>query len=137
MDLVAKQWTAIADETNTAIELIHHTKKTGGADATGDNVGVVTAWKWPDPLDGVTGTDFDNAAAAIRAGRWKESVQAKDWVGWPIARALGFDLHGSKSEKAKVKGLIQAWIKAGSLVVVEEKDDHRELKNFVRVAADA
>ena len=93
--------------------------------------------KWPDPLDGVTGTDFDNAAAAIRAGRWKESVQAKDWVGWPIARALGFDLHGSKSEKAKVKGLIQAWIKAGSLVVVEEKDDHRELKNFVRVAADA
>src|SRR3954451_24144816 len=34
MDLVAKQWTAIGDETNTAIELIHHTKKTGGADAT-------------------------------------------------------------------------------------------------------
>ena len=34
MDMVAKQWTAIADETNTAIELIHHTKKTGGADAT-------------------------------------------------------------------------------------------------------
>ena len=34
MDMVAKQWTAIADETSTAIELIHHTKKTGGADAT-------------------------------------------------------------------------------------------------------
>ena len=32
--LVAKKWTAIADETNTAIELIHHTKKTGGAEAT-------------------------------------------------------------------------------------------------------
>jgi hypothetical protein len=25
----------------------------------------VTAWKWPDPLDGVTGRDFDNVAAAI------------------------------------------------------------------------
>jgi AAA domain len=212
MDMVAKQWTAIADETNTAIELIHHTKKTGGADATvedgrgavallaavrsaqvlnkmtsdegakagvdnhrqyfkvengkanlapppegkdwfrivgvplgngdgvlvpGDNVGVVTAWKWPDPLDGVTGKHFDLAAAAIRTGRWKESVQAKDWVGWPIAKALGLDLHGSKSEKAKVKGLIKIWISQGSLVVVEEKDDHRELKSFVRVADDA
>ena len=134
MDMVAKQWTAIADETNTAIELIHHTKKTGGADATvedgrgavallaavrsaqvlnkmtpddgakagvdnhrqyfkvengkanlapppegkdwyrivgvslgnggeiapdGDNVGAVVSWKWPDPLDGMTGADFD------------------------------------------------------------------------------
>jgi hypothetical protein len=46
-------------------------------------------------------------------------------------------LHGSKSEKAKVKALIQIWIKAGSLVVVDEKDDHREWKKFVRVADDA
>ena len=41
-----------------------------------------------------------------------------------------------KSAKAKVKGLIQVWLKAGSLVVVEEKDDHREIKNFVKVADD-
>ena len=148
MELVAKKWTAIADETNTAIELIHHTKKTGGAEATvedgrgavavlaavrsaqvlnkmskddgakagvehfrqyfnvengkanlapppegkdwyrivgvslgngseiapeGDNVGVVVSWKWPDPLDGVTGNDFDAAAQAIRAGVWRET----------------------------------------------------------------
>jgi hypothetical protein len=34
MDLAAKKWTAIADKTGAAIELIHHTKKTGGAEAT-------------------------------------------------------------------------------------------------------
>jgi hypothetical protein len=211
MEMVAKQWTKIADETDTAIELIHHTRKTGGAEATvedgrgavavlaavrsaqvlnkmtpdegtkagvenhreyfkvengkanlapppegkdwyriipvslgngdgalldnGDSVGVVVRWKWPDPLDGITGADFDRAAAAIRAGRWKESIQAKDWVGWPIAKALGLDLD-SKSGKAKVKGLIKIWIGAGSLVVAEEKDDHREIKNFVKVADD-
>jgi hypothetical protein len=101
----------------------------------GDKVGVVTTWKWPDPLDGITGADFDKAAAAIRAGRWKESIQAKDWVGKPIAKALGLDLD-SKSGKARVKGLIHAWLKAGSLVVVEEKDDHREIKSFVKVADD-
>jgi hypothetical protein len=34
----------------------------------------------------------------------------------------------------RVSGLIKIWIEAGSLVVVEEKDDHRELKKFVKVA---
>jgi hypothetical protein len=208
MELVAKKWTRIADETSAAVELIHHTRKTGGAEATvedgrgavavlaavrsaqvlnkmseadgtkagvgnhrqyfnvengkanlapppegknwfrivsvslgnggeiapeGDNVGVVVKWKWPDPLDGITGADFDSAAAAIRTGRWKENIQAKDWVGRPIARALGLDLD-NKADKAKVKGLIHVWLKAGNLVVIEEKDDHREIKNFVRVA---
>ena len=33
-----------------------------------------------------------------------------------------------------MSGLIRIWINAGSLVVVEEKDDHRELKKFVKVA---
>jgi hypothetical protein len=211
MELVAKKWTAIADETNAAIELIHHTRKTGGAEATvedgrgavavlaavrsaqvlnkmtpdegakagvenhreyfkvengkanlapppegkdwyrivsvdlgngdgglldkGDSVGVVVSWKWPDPLDGVTGSHFEAAAQAIRAGRWKESIQAKDWVGKPIAKALGLDLD-SKSDKAKVRGLIKVWLKAGNLVVIEEKDDHREMKSFVKVADD-
>jgi AAA domain len=189
MEMVAKRWTKIADETDAAIELIHHTRKTGGAEATvedgrgavavlaavrsaqvlnkmtpdegakagvenhreyfkvengkanlapppegkdwyrivpvslgngdgglldnGDSVGVVVRWKWPDPLDGITGADFDRAAAAIRAGRWKESIQAKDWVGRPIAKALGLDLD-SKSGKAKVKGLIKIWIEAAA-----------------------
>ena len=56
-------------------------------------------------------------------------------LGRQAAKALGLDLD-SKSGKAKVKGLIKIWIEAGSLVVVEEKDDHREIKNFVKVADD-
>ena len=167
--LVAKTWTGIADATNTAIDLAHHSRKTGGAEVTvedgrgavallnavrsarvlntmtadeankagvaghrsyfklvngkqnlapppdkadwchlqsvqigngppnapfddGDKVGVVTAWEWPDPLDGVTGRDFDKAAAAIRAGTWRKDVQAKDWVGNAVAKALRLDL---------------------------------------------
>ena len=208
MDMVAKQWTAIADQTNTAIELIHHTKKTGGADATvedgrgavallaavrsaqvlnkmtpdegtkagvdnyrqyfkvengkanlapppegkdwfhivgvkldngngilepGDSVGVVTTWQWPNPLDGITGASFEQAAYEVRKGRWRESIQAKDWVGRPIAKALKLDLD-SKSDKAKVAGLIKIWIGTGSLIVVEEQDEKRMLRKFVQVA---
>jgi hypothetical protein len=74
-------------------------------------------------LDGVTGSDFEAAAAAIRAGRWKENIQAKDWVGIPIAKALGLDLDGN-ADRAKISGLIKCWLKAGSLAVVEDLDDH-------------
>lgn len=211
MDLVAKKWTAIADETASAIELIHHTRKTGGAEATvedgrgaaavlyavrsaqvlnkmtkddgakagvdnfrqyfnvengkinlapppegkdwyrivgvslgnggdiapeGDNVGVVVKWKWPDPLDGVTGNDFDAAAQAIRVGTWRENVQANNWVGIPIARAMGLSLANS-GDKAKVKGLVKIWIGAGHLVVVEEMDEKRMPRKFVKVADEA
>jgi hypothetical protein len=101
----------------------------------GDDVGVVIGWKWPDPLDGVTGSDFEAAAAAIRAGRWREHFRAKDWVGVPITKALGLDFD-SKVDQAKVKALIKFWIKAGSLSVVEEKDEHREMKKFVKVTPD-
>jgi len=206
MDLVAKKWSEIADQTNSAIELLHHVKKTGGQDASvedgrgasallaavrsaevlnkmteieeekagvanrklffkvengkanlapppegktwyqivsvplgngndgGDSVGVATSWKWPDPLDGVTGRDFELAAGAIRAGRWRESSQAKAWVGKPIAQALNLNLE-NKADRAKVAGLIKIWIQAGSLVVVEDLDEmRREPKKFVRVA---
>lgn len=34
IDLVAKEWARLADRCNCAIELVHHTRKTGGADAT-------------------------------------------------------------------------------------------------------
>jgi hypothetical protein len=79
--------------------------------------------------------DFDRCASAIRVGKWKESVQAKDWAGKPVAKALGLDLD-NKADKANVRGLLDFWIKAGSLAVVEEQDAHRERKKFVKVAAD-
>lgn len=47
---------------------------------------------------------------------------------------LGLDLHGSKSKKAKVAGLIKVWINAGSLVVVEELDGKSMPRKFVQVA---
>jgi hypothetical protein len=102
----------------------------------GDNVGVVTTWTPPNPLDGVTGDHFERASKEIRSGNWKENIQAKDWVGRPIAKCLGLNLN-IRADKAKVRGLIDIWVKAGSLAVVEDTDpESRKKKKFVRVAAD-
>jgi hypothetical protein len=207
MDLVATQWVEIAEVANIAVELVHHTRKLGGTEASvesgrgavsmaaamrsvdvinkmlpeegkkigidgfelrnyfsvfddkpnmtispetkswyklipvflgngpngGDSVGVATPWKWPDPLAGITGTDFDRAAAAVKGGNWRKNPQAKDWVGKPIAKALALDLD-SKSDRAKVTELIKYWIGTGALIEVDGKDENRNDRKFVRVA---
>jgi len=43
IDTVAKRWTAIADEAQCAIELVHHVRKTGGAEATVEDARGATA----------------------------------------------------------------------------------------------
>jgi hypothetical protein len=99
----------------------------------GDSIGVVTKWEWPDVTKGLSGRDFELAAAAIQAGKWRADVQAKQWVGRVVAKALGYDLD-DRADKAAVKQLVQYWISTGALVVVDDYTDKREIKQFVRVA---
>lgn len=113
----------------------HVSKDLGnGADIVdgGDDVGVVTAWDWPDPLEDVTPDEVRAVQDAVAAGEWRENAQAKDWVGNPIANALGLDL-AEPSVRAKVKALQQSWVKDGVLKVVERKNAKRETKRFVEV----
>ncbi|XIA67814.1 AAA family ATPase [Bradyrhizobium sp. TZ2] len=213
IDVVAKVWTKLADLTNISVDLVHHVRKTGGAEVTiedargagaminavrssrvlntmnkdeaaragiesyrgyfriddgkmnlappsdkakwyqlksidlgngpinnpfegGDKVAVVTQWEWPDPLDGVTGKDFEQAAVYIRANKWRDNSQAKDWVGYAIARALHLNV-SDKADKAKIIGLLKYWIGTGALVRVERMDEvRRVVKMFVEVAED-
>ena len=102
----------------------------------GDNVGVATAWKPPNHTDGVTGSDFDRCAAAIRAGKWRENIQSKDWVGRPIAMTLGLNLD-EKLDRAKVRALLAMWLKSGALLEEEETDAAtRKKRKFIKVRDD-
>ena len=108
----------------------------GPPNGPGDSVGVVTQWEWPDPLAGMTAADFDKVAAVIRAGRWRESPQATAWVGKAVAEALDLDAE-NKADKAKIIGMLKVWRAAGSLIVVEDKDENRIMKKFIEVKEDA
>jgi hypothetical protein len=101
----------------------------------GDSVGVVQVWQWPDPLAGMTGQDFEKVAAVIRRGKWRENAQAKAWVGQAVAEALGMDAT-TRSDRARISGMLKVWLKVGSLVVVERPDDFRSMKKFVEVKED-
>jgi hypothetical protein len=210
IDMVAREWAGIADATQCAIELVHHSRKTGGGEVTiedargasalvaasrsvrvinqmtpdeaakaglenprsyfrsdngklsmappsdkatwfhlasvdlcnapcfqqGDQVGVVTEWAWPDPLDQVSVHDLRAVQAAVAAGRWRANIQAKDWIGLAVAQALKLDAD-NKQHRAKIIGLLKIWKSTGMLVEVEGKDEKRKPRTFIEVGTPA
>ena len=204
IELVAAAWAEIADETGCAIELVHHARKTSGAEITvddgrggsallakvrsarvlnamskedaeragvekrrlyfrvtngkanlappaegsdwyrlgavelgnGDSVGVVTPWQWPNALDGLSVSDLRKAQAAMADGRWRENPQARDWVGFPIAKALGLD-PSKKADRSKVSGALKIWTANRMFVVVEGEDVQRKKRSFIEVGEPA
>jgi AAA domain len=204
IELVAATWAEIADVTDCSIELVHHTRKTGGAEVTtedgrgasallakarsgralnqmskdeaamagvenrrnyfrvekdkanmappadqadwyrlasvdlgnGDNVGVATKWTWPDAFSDVTVSDLRAVQAAVIAGRWHESAQAKDWAGHAVAGVLKLDAT-NKAHRAKIASLLKTWIANEMFVVVEGEDAARIKRKFIEVGKPA
>lgn len=207
IDRVAKTWAKIAEETNCAVELIHHARKTNGAEVTiedsrgavallsaarsartlngmtkeeaeragvenrrahfrvdngkanlapppegstwfkmesvalgngslnngGDHIGVVTSWAWPDPLANLSVSDLRAAQSAVLAGGpWRENVQAREWVGRPIAQALKLN-PDDKADREKIRRLLRVWIDNGMFVVVSGTNEKGRQTPFVEV----
>lgn len=104
----------------------------GTPDTPGDDVGVVTAWKWPDPNEEVTRDDVLAAQARIAQGEWRLDAQAKSWVGIAIAEALGWDAD-ERSSRSSIKQLITRWLADGWLKIVKRNDEKRRPREFVEV----
>ena len=81
--------------------------------------------------DEVAASDVRAVQSAIAAGRWRESSQAKNWVGHAVAAVLKLDV---EADKAKIVGLLKTWIESGALVVVGVKTEQRKKRRFVEVA---
>jgi hypothetical protein len=65
----------------------------GNADAHGrtDSTGVVTAWKWPNALEGVQTDQLKETQKMIASGDWLESkASPKKWAGFAIMDVMGW-----------------------------------------------
>lgn len=96
----------------------------------GDDVGVVSSWKWPDPNEDVTVDDVRAALMRVAQGEWRLDPQAKNWVGQAIAEALGQDSE-LPSVRSAMKLLIRKWVSEGWLKVVTRPDSKRRPREFV------
>ncbi len=98
----------------------------------GDWVGVVTAWKMPGALEGVTVADLLRVQRRIAEGKWREDVRARAWAGKAVAEALGLDVR-EPAVKKRIAGMLKTWIGTGALKVVEDEDETRHKFDFVEV----
>jgi hypothetical protein len=96
----------------------------------GDKVGVVTRWEKPDLMGDLTASDLRKVQNAVAAGRWRENLRARDWVGKAVAQALGLAI---PEEAPRIKSLVHAWLKSGALTVVTGLDESRRQRDFVEV----
>jgi hypothetical protein len=96
-------------------------------------VGVVTAWTWPDPLANLTVHDLIAAQKAVNeGGPWRKDPQAGNWVGKPIAQALGLDVD-SAADKAKIKGALKIWTANKMFKEVKREDESRKKRPCIEV----
>lgn len=105
----------------------------GPLNGPGDSVGVVTCWSWPQALDGVTGRNVEAVFDKIRTGRWRESHQARDWVGLAVSQVMNID-YSTKTGKARIREMVKAWIASGALVIVDGKDEKGVTRPYIEVS---
>lgn len=98
IDLVAKEWARLADRCNCAIELVHHTRKTGGADATTED-----------------GRGSTALMGAVRSGRVlnKMSKEDRKKAGVEQDTATFFGIDRDKANLAPAGG--RQWIRMASV----------------------
>ena len=98
IDLVAKEWARLADRCNCAIELVHHTRKTNGTEATSED-----------------GRGSSALLAAARSGRVlnKMNDEMKDSAGVKADLATYFGIDRDKANLAPAGNRI--WVRMASV----------------------
>lgn len=104
-----------------------------GVDAiiSGDSVGVVAAYTVERAGVVVDGDEKGRALRIIAEGEWRRDVRAGDsWVGSAIAQAMQLDIDDA-ADKARIRQIVNEWVKSGVLREVSRKDAGRKLRTYV------
>lgn len=89
-----------------------------------DFVGVATLWEKPDVFHGLTTWHLHIVQQRLAAGDWRDSVQAKDWVGHLVADVTGLSV---ETHKGRIKAIIRTWKRNGALAVEHRANNGREV----------
>ena len=87
----------------------------------GQSVGAVRLWQWPDAFDGISkqdASDVRTAIAAMAANPPSHSVQAATWAGYIIADTLNIDAD-DEAGRSRIKEMLKYWIKTDVLAIDE------------------
>lgn len=93
-----------------------------------DLVGVATLWEKPDLLGGVSDEHLRRVQERLQVEDWRDSVQAKDWVGLLIAEVVGLS---PETDLAQIKAIYKNWKKDGWLTITRRADRNGDERPFV------
>lgn len=112
-------------------------ERRGIAIGNGDYVASVQKWTPPDPFEGITGAMAREVQSRI-AGMDdppRASVQSRDWAGYIVADAVGFDAT-TAAGKRRAKSILAQWIKTNVLAEGSAKDKRQGREVAVIVPGD-
>ena len=89
-----------------------------------DFVGVASLWEKPDLFQGLTSQDLYMFQQGLACGDWKDSAQAKKWVGHLVAKVTGLS---ATTDKARIKAILKTWRNNGVFVVEHRRENGRDV----------
>ena len=89
-----------------------------------DHVGVASLWEKPDVFHGLSTWHLYMVQQGLAAGDWRESVQAKDWVGYLVAKVAGLS---AETDKGRIKAIIRTWRRNDALAVEHRTVNGRDV----------
>ncbi len=89
-----------------------------------DFVGVATLWEKPDVFHGLTTWHLFTVQQRLAEGEWRESVQAKEWVGHLVASVAGLS---AETDKGRIKAIIRTWRRNEALAVEHRTINGRDV----------
>ena len=114
----------------TWIKLESQSLDNGDGTVPADHVGVASLWEKPDVFHGMSTWHLYQVQTRVAAGQWRDSVQAKDWVGNVVAQVAGLSVD---KDKARIKAILKTWKRNGALKVENLPDKNGDERPFVVV----
>jgi hypothetical protein len=111
-------------DTATWVKLESQSLDNGDGLEPSDFVGVATLWEKPDVFHGLKTWHLYTVQQRLAAGDWRESVQAKDWVGHLVANVAGLSV---ETDKGRIKAIIRTWKRNGALAVEHRAINGRDV----------
>lgn len=95
-----------------------------------DFVGVATLWEKPDVFHGLSAWHLHTVQQRLAMGEWRESAQAKDWIGFLVADVTGLS---ADIEKGRIKAIVKTWLRSGALRIERRADKNGDDRPYVVV----
>jgi AAA domain len=101
----------------------------------GDHVAVASPWSPPDPFKGLTTTDMELARTLAATGEYRADMRSPKWIGYALATHFSLSLshkgHRDPKDLARVKAILEMWLKNKVLEIEERKDEDGKDRSFI------